>query len=148
LPFIASSGEEWSADQFWLGGSTVQRHEKTVGPELSDLYEGERYGNFSCAIPVAADTRYIVTLRFAETWFGPGRPGGGGLGSRVFDVYCNGKTLLRNLDVFRETGGPMLQLKKVFRNLEPNAQGKLNLEFVPVRNYAMINAIEVTDEGR
>jgi hypothetical protein len=42
----------------------------------------------------------------------------------------------------------MRQVKKIFRHLEPNAQGKLNLHFVPVRNYAMINAIEVVDESR
>ena len=30
----------------------------------------------------------------------------------------------------------------------PNAQGKLNLDFVPVVNYASVFAIEVLDEGR
>ena len=49
--------------------------------------------------------------------------------------------------MLKEAGGPMRQLKKTFRGLEPNAQGKLNLQFVPVQNYAMINAIEVIDEG-
>jgi hypothetical protein len=145
---VLPSGEEWSADQYSLGGSTVERHERISGPEPSILYEAERYGNFSYALPVAPGSRYTLTLRFAETWFGPGRPGTGGEGSRVFDVYCNGRTLLRNFDVFREAGGPMRQLRKVFRNLEPNAQGKLNLQFAPIRNYAMVNAIEVVDEGR
>jgi hypothetical protein len=142
-----SAGQEWGADRFWLGGFPVQRHESIEGPEESGVYQGERYGNFSYALPVAQDSRYTLTLRFAETWFGPGRPGGGGPGTRVFDVYCNGRTLLRNFDVLKEAGGPMRQLKKTFRGLEPSAQGKLNLQFVPVRNYAMINAIEVIDEG-
>jgi hypothetical protein len=142
-----SAGQEWGADRFWLGGFPVQRHEPVEGPEESSVYQGERYGNFSYAIPVAAGSRYTLTLRFAETWFGPGRPGGGGPGNRVFDVYCNGRTLLRNFDVLREAGGPMRQLKKTFRGLEPNAQGKLILQFVPVRNYAMINAIEVLDQS-
>jgi hypothetical protein len=34
-----------------------------------------------------------------------------------------------------------------FKGLQPNAQGKLLLEFKPVVNYALINAIEVIDEA-
>jgi hypothetical protein len=34
---------------------------------------------------------------------------------------------------------------KVFRDLEPNAQGTLLLEFVPVKNYAEVNAIEIVE---
>jgi hypothetical protein len=147
-PVNSGQGLNWGADRYWLGGQNVQRHEPIEGPEESSLYQGERYGNFSYAIPVAMGTTYTLTLRFAETWFGEGRPGGGGAGPRVFDVYCNGSTLLKDFDVLREAGGPMRQIRKVFRGLEPNAQGKLNLQFVPVRNYAMINAIEVMDESR
>jgi hypothetical protein len=32
---------------------------------------------------------------------------------------------------------------KTFENVEPNAQGNIVLEFVPLRNYAEVNAIEV-----
>jgi hypothetical protein len=145
---VLPSGEEWGRDQYSLGGTTVQRHEPVQGPEPSALYQAERFGNFSYAIPVAPEARYTLTLRFAETWFGEGRPGGGGEGSRIFDVYCNGKVLLRNFDVLREAAGPMRQVRKIFRNLEPNAQGKMIIQFVPTRNYAMVNAIEVVDEGR
>lgn len=146
-PLVTPSGEKWWNDRYWLGGTTVQRHEPVDGPEPSNLYQSERYGNFSYSIPVAVGARYALTLRFAETWFGESRPGGNGAGTRVFDVYCNGRALLKNFDVYREAGGPLRQLKKVFRDLEPNAQGKLELQFVPIRNYAMINAIEVVDEG-
>jgi hypothetical protein len=141
-------GEEWLTDRYWLGGQNVLRHEPIIGPEESSLYQGERYGNFSYAIPVAMGSTYSLTLRFAETWFGEGRPGASGIGTRIFEVYCNGQVLLKDFDVLREAGGPMRQIKKVFRGLQPNAQGKLNLQFVPIRNYAMINAIEVMDEGR
>jgi hypothetical protein len=34
-----------------------------------------------------------------------------------------------------------------FSGVAPNAQGKLILQFVPRTNYAMVNAIEVIDEG-
>jgi len=88
-----------------------------------------------------------VTLRFAETWFGPGKPGGGGVGSRIFDIYCNGTTLLRNFDILRSAGGPQHAIEKTFHGVTPDAQGKIMLSFVPVVNYACVNAIEVVDEG-
>jgi len=37
---------------------------------------------------------------------------------------------------------------KAFQHVQPNAQGKLLLSFVPVKNYANISAIEVLDEGQ
>ena len=56
-------------------------------------------------IPVVPG-RYGLKLYFVESWFGPGRPGGGGEGSRVFDILCNGVALKRNFDIFKEAGGP------------------------------------------
>jgi len=110
-----------------------------------DLFRAERFGNFTYAIPVA-EGRYNVTLQFAESWFGPGQPGGGGPGSRAFDVYCNGVALLRNFDVFRAAGGDHRAVERTFNGIAPNAQGKIVLSFVPVTNYACVNAIEVADE--
>jgi hypothetical protein len=97
---------------------------------------------------VVYNSRYTATLRFCEHWFGPGRPGGGGIGSRVFDVYMNGKMLLEGFDIFQEAGGSLNPINKTFRNLQPNAQGKLIFQFVPVRNYALLNGIEITEEPR
>jgi hypothetical protein len=85
-------------------------------------------------------------MKFCESWFGPERPAGGGVGKRVFDVSLNGRILLSNFDVFKE-GGRLKALDKTFKGVEPNAQGKLVLTFAPVRNYAMVNAIEVVDEA-
>jgi hypothetical protein len=137
----------WQADHFYSGGQMVLRHEPVQGTGQPELFQNERYGNFSYAIPVAGDSHYTVKLYFCESWFGPGRPGGGGTGSRVFDLYLNGQSLLRNFDIFEESGGSLRALTRTFRRLTPNAQGKLVLQFVPVRNYGLINAIEVIDEG-
>jgi hypothetical protein len=32
--------------------------------------------------------------------------------------------------------------------VEPDAQGRLNLSLVPIRNYASLNALEVVDESK
>ena len=69
-----------------------------------------------------------------------------GRGARVFDVFCNGEALLRNLDVFQEAGGANRALVRTFEHLEPNAQGKFILDFVPDRNLATVTAIELSAE--
>jgi hypothetical protein len=70
-----------------------------------------------------------------------------GVGRRVFDVWCNGVTLLRDFDIAKDAGGPQKGIRKTFHGLKPNAQGKLLFTFVPVKDYACLNAIEVVDEG-
>lgn len=146
--YTDKQGQEWSADHYYTGGQLVQRTDEVSGARDQALYQSERYGHFSYVIPVVAGSKYTATLHFTEHWFGPGRPGGGGEGSRVFDVYMNGRVLLENFDVFQQAGGALKTLERTFRNLHPNAQGKLVFQFVPVRNYALFNAISVVDEGR
>jgi hypothetical protein len=54
--------------------------------------------------------------------------------------------LLRNFDIFNAAGGPFTAVEKTFDNLEPNAEGKLVLAFVPVKDYASVTALEVVSE--
>ena len=51
--------------------------------------------------------------------------------------------LLKNFDIYKEAGGSDLALDRTFTGLQPNAQDKFVISFVPVRNYACVNAIEV-----
>jgi Malectin domain len=141
-----SQGHVWAADNYYYGGQTSNHWKPVIGTPDRDLFSNERYGHFWYAIPVAPGS-YTVTMYFAETYWGPGNVGGGRIGQRVFDVYCNGSALLRNLDILSEVG-PNQALIKRFHRLRANAQGKLNFEFVPVVNYASVFAIEVVDEGR
>lgn len=138
-------GLVWHSDNFFLSGRGIARSTTVAGKEDSQIYEYERYGNFSYAIPVS-EGRYAVTLYFAESYWGTNTPGGGGPGTRIFDVYCNGTALLRNFDMLKEAA-PRTQIIKTFHGLQPNAQGKLLLSFVPVKNYANLSAIEVLDEA-
>jgi hypothetical protein len=138
----------WSCDRYFHSGVQVQRHDPVAGTDDETLYQNERFGNFSYTIPVARNGRYTVTMRFCESWFGPERPAsGGGAGERLFDISFNGRILLGNFDVFKEAGS-LRALDKTFKGLEPSTQGKLIFSFVPRRQYAMVDAIEVLDEGR
>ncbi len=146
-PYADRLGRVWSSDRYFRGGKLVERPVLEGDPEDGNLYTGERFGNLVYTIPVAAG-RYDITLHFAERWFGPGNRGGGGVGNRRFDIICNGTTLARNFDVLKEAGAPNKSVVKVFRNLEPNPQGKLVLSLEPSVNYALVNAIEVKPSHR
>jgi hypothetical protein len=140
-------GRYWEPDRYSRGGQLVVRSDPVSRTSNPELYRGERFGNLSYAIPVAPG-RYRVNLYFAETWFGPNKPGHGGAGSRLFDILCNGVALVRNFDIYKEAGGSDRGLVRSFQNLQPNAQGKLVISLAPVRNYACLNALEVLDETR
>jgi hypothetical protein len=140
-------GRLWSPDCYFMHGRFGAHAGPIQNTSDPDLYTAERFGNFDYAIPVASGT-YAVTLRFAETYFGVLNSGLGGKGSRVFDVFCNGVTLLHNFDIFKEADGANRALDKTIHGLEPDPHGLLRLSFVPSRNYAMLNAIEVVDESR
>lgn len=148
--YYDAKGNLWQADRYFLGGRVERRAAIVQGTEDPGLYTSERWGHFSYAIPVTAGI-HTVRLLFAEQNFGStdfGLAGDEppGPGNRMFDVYCNGETLLRGLDIFKEAGGPNRALEKTFRGLRPNAQGKLILSFVPIKDYATVGAIEVTEE--
>jgi hypothetical protein len=136
----------WSSDRYFHSGLQVQRHDPVGNTDDETLYQNERFGNFSYTIPVAQNSHYTVTMKFCESWFGLERPAAGGAGERLFDVSFNGRILLGNFDVFKEAGS-LRALDKTFKGLEPSAQGKLIFSFVPRRQYAMVDAIEVLDEG-
>lgn len=144
--YIDQQGQVWGADRYFSHGFSVPRSEQVTNTKDPEMFQSERFGHFSYTIPVA-DGRYTVSLWFAETWFGAEKPGAGGAGSRVFDVYCNGLALLRNFDVFKAAGGAQRAVEKSFHGVTPNALGKIELSFVPVVNYASINALEVVDES-
>jgi hypothetical protein len=144
------NGAFWGPDRYFVGGTfklQTAKWRRTFEPEI---YNGARIGNFRYAIPVAAG-RYAVNLYFADPNFGVhdfGTPeSGGGVGSRLFDVSCNGVMLEKELDIFKEAGGPMSALLRTFHDLTPNAQGKLVISVTPVKDYATVAAIEVMDES-
>ncbi|MGO8787444.1 MAG: malectin domain-containing carbohydrate-binding protein [Terriglobia bacterium] len=143
--FTDRSGQVWDPDRYFRGGRITVRQKPAQGDTDPGVFVGERWGAFDYALPVA-EGRYAVTLYFTEAWFGTLAPGG--VGSRVFDVYCNGVTLLKNFDIYQEAGGANRSLQKTFHGLQPNAQGKIVLTFVPIKNYACLNAIEVVDESK
>jgi hypothetical protein len=144
--FVDHKGQRWRADDYYLNGFPSTERRRVSGTEDPELFGSERFGHFRYAIPVDRRGRYTVILHFAELYYGPQLPGGGGAGSRVFHVFCNGQTLLRDFDIYREAGS-LRVVSKTFSNIAPSAQGKINLDFEPVVNNATVTAIEILEEG-
>jgi hypothetical protein len=143
-----SLNRSWDPDRYAQGGQVVARPESNVASSEPELYRSERFGNLSYTIPVAQPGRYGVTMYFAENWFGPGNPGGGGVGSRVFDIQMNGVVVRRNFDILKEAGGVGHAVTVALHGVEPNHQGKIAITLTPARNYACINALEIVDESK
>jgi hypothetical protein len=142
--YLDSNGNVWTPDRYFFGGRL-----SSFGGDLSKvpdgrLYEWHRFGHFHYVVPVATGTTYTVRLYFMEHWFGVQNGGIGGVGSRVFDVSCNGSMLLKGFDIFREAGSK--PVVKTFQHIEPTPQGKIELYFTPNANYPSISAIEVIPE--
>jgi hypothetical protein len=143
-PHVDAGGKLWRAERYVAGGSLMPREEPVSGPFDPNLFSSERYGEFIYAIPVPAG-RYRLTLYFAETWFGPGHPGGGGAGSRRFDVLVNGVPKLRDFDIFKEAGGSYRSIARVFQDLEPGPDGTIRIAFRSLVNRGCVNALELAD---
>lgn len=144
-------GRLWVPDQFVEGGRRRAHRDSVTGTADPELYQSERYGNFTYAIPVETDKTYALTLYFAEEWFGApenGNTSGNWAGQRVFDVYCNGTSLLQDFDIYKEAGGSLKAITRTFHGLKPNHQGKLYLSFVPNHDYAALTALEVVPEQK
>lgn len=144
-PVTDSDGRVWAADEYYCGGTHVSRRNVVLNGKDKALYQGERYGNFFYHLPLPPG-KYRLTLHFAETYFGTPESNAPANDSRIFNVFVNGEALLKNYQIAQDAGGPNRTIAKTFDNLEPNAQGVLAIEFVPVRNYAEVNAIEVVQE--
>ncbi len=130
--YTDSQGRTWQPDRYVQGGQLVVRSQPVVTAGDSELFHGERFGNLRYVIPVPPG-RYGVTLYFAEEWFGPGTPAGGGVGSRTFDILSNGLLLRRAFDIFKEAGGNHRAVSFTSHGLEPDCAGQ-------ARNFAASGA--------
>ncbi|MGA2352709.1 MAG: malectin domain-containing carbohydrate-binding protein [Terracidiphilus sp.] len=145
-PYYSNDSHWWSPDNYFEGGQLATYTAPVKGTDDPELYETERWGNFSYAIPVSPG-KYTLWLHFAARdgdWDQSASSSGENRTevAHIFNVYCNGNALLKNFDLAKEARQTQVVVRKV-TGLEPNAQGKLLLSFVPVEGYATVTGIEV-----
>jgi hypothetical protein len=146
ISYTDELGASWESDRYFRGGVDLPSDVvPNSGTSLSGRI-GERFGNFTYAIPVASTGQYTVTMTFKDSRTSKTLGNASETEANDFNIYVNGRTAFDHLVV--PTGGDSSNLiTKKIENLQPNAQGKLIFSFVPVHNYAVVSSIEVLDQG-
>ncbi len=139
-PYVDDAKQFWTSDRYFSGG----RHALHANQTNLGIYQSDRVGRFRYTIPAVPLAHYRLRLYFREPWFGTENGGYGGPGSRVFDVSCNGVLLLKNFDILAE--GDSNPIVKTFDHLQANADGKVEIYFMPVVNYPVVSALELVPE--
>lgn len=159
--YTDTNGQQWRADRDFAPGDTwgslswaadyanvparfgSQREtsDAIAGTNDEALFQTFRYGReklrYRFAVP---DGDYRVELFFVEPWYGRG--GGDCTGWRLFDVAVNDATVLRDVDLWKESGYAHA-VKKVVAGRAHD--GWLELSFPRVASYeAVISAIAVS----
>jgi hypothetical protein len=142
-PYVDEKRRTWLSDRYFSGGRRGQTPDQEHRPNLG-LYAADRIGKFRYILPVAPSESYKVRLYFREPWFGQDNGPAGGPGSRVFNVSCNGEMVLRNFDILAEGNGA--PLVKTLDHITATTDGTIELAFLPITNYPVVNAIEVVPE--
>jgi len=131
--YSAPDGTVYLADTAFSGGRISVSSAAIAGTDADPLYQSDRLGTFSYAIPVPNGT-YNVTLHFAETYWS--RPQ-----KRVFNVTAEGQQVLSKLDIYAKVGKNTAYIVTVAVTVQ---DGTLNLGFSPLIGEAKVNAIQVT----
>jgi hypothetical protein len=133
------------ADEDFTGGATSNTtHAITTtgltNPAPQSVYQHNRYGNFSYAIPgLTPGGSYTVRLHFAEEYWTTA-------GSRTFNVLINGTQVLTNFDIFATAGGEFKGVIEPF-TATASSTGAITIQFVTVKDNAQVNGIEITPTG-
>jgi len=166
--YTDSYGNRWSADHalpadlgsnYW--GSVSWTHEFPGTPDFFasqrrifdpvkgtkdwPLFQTFRYGRdqLQYRFPVA-DGEYLVELFFAEPWLGIGG-GMNAAGMRLFDVAINDKSVLKDIDLWKEAGTHTAIKKQVRVKI---TGGQLILNFPQTKaGEAVIAAIAIASAG-
>ncbi|MCU7551587.1 malectin domain-containing carbohydrate-binding protein [Chitinophagaceae bacterium LB-8] len=164
--YIDKNGNLWMADKKRSGTQTwgslswtndfaglpsffaSQRWSKDPVKGTADwpLFQNFRYGldRLRYEFPVPAG-EYLVELYFSEPWYGTG----GGLdckGWRLFDVAVNGKTVIKDLDIWKEVGHDAALKKTVKVKV---TGGLLRIDFPKIASgQAIISAIAISSQNR
>ncbi len=138
-PYYSNDSHWWSPDNYFRGGQLATNSEPVRGTDDPELFESARWGNFSYAIPVTPG-KYEVKLYFSA--LNRRNLTDATAVEQIFSVFCNGRSILDNFNLQERAGNNDVVIRH-FSNLEADAQGKLLLEFIPIKGYATVTGIEV-----
>ena len=129
-------GEAWVADQYFTGGTVYSTTNPISNTTQDQIYQSERFGTFSYAIPVGQAGTYAVDLHFAEIYYGL-------VGQRRFNINIeNGLFVRNNFDIIQSAGANNAAYVLRADNLNIT-DGTINITFTSVVDYAKISGISV-----
>jgi len=132
--YINDAGGIWLYDSYVTGGSTSVGTGPVANTLEDGLYQTERHGVFSYAIPVTNGS-YRVRLRFYEYWFDAA-------GQRRFNVNLEGVRRLFDYDVLDRAGGQNVAKDEVLDVYV--SDGTLNIDFLQgAADVPTVSAVEV-----
>ena len=139
--YTTTDGRAFLADQYFTGGSTNSVGSAIAGTSDPALYQNERWGNFSYAIPVVNGT-YDVALHFAELFYT-----GSCVGKRVFSIditQTSANPDMPNFDPCAAAGGSLKAYVKTITGVQATG-GVINIKSVyGAADDPEITAVEVT----
>lgn len=126
--------------------SQRRTNEPIKGSKDWPLFQTFRYGRDKLKYEFdLSNGEYLVELYFAEPWFDT-NAGADCTGWRLFDVAANGRTVLNNIDLWKEAGRAGA-VKKSFT--VKVSEGKLVLDFPEVlASQAVISGIAIASSDR
>lgn len=116
-------------------GSTSTVVSSVYGDQL--VYQSERWGKYLCyQLSTVPGSTYNLTLKFAELYFSTA-------GSRLFDVYLNGRLLLKNFDKYQKANGKFVAYDTTF-TFTANT-GTAKVEFLATKDNVSINGLVLAE---
>jgi hypothetical protein len=131
----------FSADEDYSGGGVVETTDTIATVSVPtglpmELFQSSRTGTFSYDVKgFAPNSNHTVTLYFIEPTFD-------GVGSRLFNVAINGRTVLSNFDIFLAAGDMDAPLAKHFSEAA-NGSGEYSITFTPVLGDALVSGLQI-----
>jgi beta-galactosidase len=129
------------ADENFSGGTVVATSDsiQTVSVPKGlpkEVFQDSRVGSFSYTVKgFAPNSNHTVTLYFLEPTFDA-------VGSRLFNVSINGKTVLSNFDVFLAAGDNDTPVAEQIP-AAADSSGQYVITFTPVLNDAVLSGLQV-----
>ncbi|TMM53774.1 PKD domain-containing protein [Maribacter algarum] len=142
-PAFTFNTQEWTADQYFVGGSIFEEAIAIANTENDELYQTERFstsGTLVYEIPVI-NGNYNVDLHFAELFYGVGSQAGG-VGSRIFNIQVENEAQISNYDIVAAAGGSATAIIESLTNV-PVTDGMLTITLTSVVEFPKISGIGV-----
>ncbi|MFZ1087381.1 MAG: malectin domain-containing carbohydrate-binding protein [Terracidiphilus sp.] len=135
-PQMDSAGAIWMPDQYFYGGGSWSRPAGYLA-RTSDqlLFEQWRSGEFAYNIPLKPGI-YELHLYFVTSNRASDTPAS-------FSIWINGTIVLSGFDVNSDALGENIADERVFRDISPEADGYLHLQFTGERGTPSLNAIAI-----